>query len=178
MAHLEKDHPEGTEDNYYSFVRGWKRYVRIIVVIGIFLIAILFSFYAGSRYGIRYVTQHPDYLSSDSGSMASSGFSNDSSVLESHNPNGLISSEPSIVSRIPKNESSTVSESKSGENLSSGQFTAYVNTNSKTFHLDKNCTHCKRIKESNLMEFHYDQVQEIIDAGFTACGTCAKDYKK
>lgn len=52
-----------------------------------------------------------------------------------------------------------------------------LNTNKKTFHVNSRCYNAESIKEENKEVIEVDNIQEVKDMGYKACGTCSKIYK-
>lgn len=52
-----------------------------------------------------------------------------------------------------------------------------LNTSTKVFHVNNGCHNAENIKEENKEVVEVDDIQEVKDMGYKACGTCSKAYK-
>lgn len=52
-----------------------------------------------------------------------------------------------------------------------------LNTSSKRFHINPQCSAVKQMDPKNYAERPGDQVEIVMQEGYTPCGICAKQYK-
>lgn len=52
-----------------------------------------------------------------------------------------------------------------------------INQNSRTFHLDADCSYLSRMKEENRMEMMVESTEALLSHGYQPCSRCAKHKK-
>ena len=57
------------------------------------------------------------------------------------------------------------------------KITVVLNTSTMVFHAGKNCHNAAKIDEENKKIVEIDDIQEVKDMGYKACGTCSKAYR-
>lgn len=57
------------------------------------------------------------------------------------------------------------------------KITVVLNTSTMVFHAGKNCHNAAKIDEENKKIVEVDDIQEVKDMGYKACGTCSKAYR-
>ena len=57
------------------------------------------------------------------------------------------------------------------------KITMVLNTSTMVFHAGKNCHNAAKIDEENKKIVEIDDIQEVKDMGYKACGTCSKAYR-
>lgn len=55
-------------------------------------------------------------------------------------------------------------------------YSIVINISSKTFHIDPNCRHVKRMKEENKIIIECEDPSALISQGYKACKTCSSEY--
>ncbi|MFA6948606.1 MAG: hypothetical protein WCQ72_06470 [Eubacteriales bacterium] len=75
----------------------------------------------------------------------------------------------------------TIDQTEKESNIDDAQkaslYTVIINKNSKTFHINPNCSHVKNMKEENKLIVETDDIASLIADGYKPCGSCAKEYK-
>lgn len=84
------------------------------------------------------------------------------------------------AAQTSESETTTINTTAKDEQPSQNaaqMYTVIINIKSKTFHIDPNCQHVKKMKDENKMTLQTDNIAELIAQGYKPCGTCAKQFK-